>query len=106
MKQNRLFHWFRLCAVAEGISFLVLLLVAMPLKYMAGLPQAVLVVGSIHGALFVLFAALAMATKEKYSRPFKWLLMAGISSILPFGTFVMDRRWKQEEAELNVVKKA
>ena len=89
-----------MCAVAEGISFLLLLLVAMPLKYMAGLPIAVLIMGSIHGALFVLFAAMAMAAKDKYNRPFKWLVAAGVASILPLGTFVMDRRWKQEEAEL------
>jgi len=38
MKSNKLIHWFRIVAIAEGISFLVLLGIAMPLKYAAGIP--------------------------------------------------------------------
>ena len=48
-------HRFRMVAIAEGISFLVLLGIAMPLKYILDVPEAVKVVGWIHGALFVTF---------------------------------------------------
>ena len=47
----------RKISLAEGISYLLLLGIAMPLKYWAGLPLAVKIVGSIHGALFVVFCA-------------------------------------------------
>lgn len=47
----------RVVAFAEGCSYLLLLRVAMPLKYFAGLPLAVKIVGSLHGALFFLFCA-------------------------------------------------
>ncbi|MBI5370822.1 MAG: DUF3817 domain-containing protein [Sphingobacteriales bacterium] len=92
---------FRKVALAEGISFLFLLLVAMPLKYFAGLPKAVTITGSLHGILFVAFAALAWELKTRHNKDFRWLLKAGLASILPFGTFVQDREWKKEEAALS-----
>ena len=98
MKSTNLFNWFRKIAVAEGVSFLVLLLVAMPLKYMADMPMAVTIAGSIHGLLFVSFMILAYMSKEEYKKNFKWMLKAFIASILPFGTFVMDKEWKKEAA--------
>lgn len=82
----------------EGISYLLLLGVAMPLKYLAGMPMAVRVVGSIHGFLFVSFmVALAHVWKtEKWS--FKKLAQAFILSFVPFGTFYLDKQIRQEEA--------
>ena len=90
----------RLCfiGVLEGISYLVLLGIAMPLKYFAGMPLAVRIVGSIHGALFVLFfLSVAEVTIRRpwWSRDF-WF-KAAIASVLPFGTFVFDRWLKQIE---------
>jgi integral membrane protein len=90
------FQWFRKIAFAEGVSFLVLLLIAMPLKYFAGMPMAVTIVGSIHGALFVAFMILAYLVKEKYNKSIGWGLKAFIASIIPFGTFYMDKEWKEE----------
>lgn len=92
------FSWFRKIAFAEGVSFLVLLLIAMPLKYFAGLPLAVTVVGGLHGVLFVAFIILAWEVKGDYKKDFRWLIKAGLASVLPFGTFVMDKEWKKEEA--------
>ncbi len=57
---------FRMIAILEGISFLVLLLIAMPLKYMADIPQAVSVVGALHGVLFVMYALWLAVVKFKY----------------------------------------
>ncbi len=93
---NKTFHWFRKIAFAEGVSFLVLLFVAMPLKYFAGLPLAVTIVGSIHGALFVAFMVLAFLVREKYNKSLGWGFKAFIASIVPFGTFYMDREWRRE----------
>lgn len=85
--------------MAEGISFLVLLGIAMPLKYLADMPMAVTVVGGLHGALFVAFIILAYFVKDQYKKDFTWLMKASLASIIPFGTFYMDRQWKKEEAE-------
>ncbi|XYI03529.1 DUF3817 domain-containing protein [Sorangium sp. So ce1128] len=88
----------RLVAILEGVSYLLLLFIAMPLKYLAGLPLAVRVVGSAHGLLFVLFlAALLRAAVER-----RWSLgrssLAFVSSVVPFGTFVFDRSLQREIA--------
>ena len=92
---------FRKIAFFEGISFLVLLLVAMPLKYMGGIPMAVTVMGSIHGILFIAFMILAWEIKTSYKKPLSWFAKAFLASILPFGTFIADKYWKNEQAVLN-----
>lgn len=82
----------RLIGNIEGISYLVLLFIAMPLKYWADLPQAVSLVGAAHGFLFVLFLlALAHAAIAKR---FSILLVIGafVSAFIPFGTFLLDKR--------------
>lgn len=65
MKSKKLLYWFRRIAISEGISFLVLLLIAMPLKYFAHLPKAVTIAGSIHGVLFISFMILALEYKSE-----------------------------------------
>ncbi len=92
------FSWFRKIAIAEGISFLTLLFIAMPLKYLAGLPIAVLIAGSLHGLLFISFIILAFEVKGDYKKGSAWLGRAFLASILPFGTFIADKQWKKEEA--------
>lgn len=96
------FSLFRKVAVAEGISFLVLLLVAMPLKYLANWPLAVTIFGGLHGVLFIAFLVLANEVRGDYKKDFSWMARAFIASILPFGTIVMDKKWKQEEAAATV----
>lgn len=96
---KKTFAWFRKIAFAEGISFLVLLFIAMPLKYLAHIPLAVTICGSLHGVLFVAFVILTREVKSEYKKDFNWLLRAGLASIIPFGTFYMDKYWKKEEAE-------
>ena len=91
----------RVVAFVEGCSFLLLLGIAMPLKYLAGLPLAVRVVGAVHGGLFILFCvALFQAMLAA-----RWsLLRASVvfaSSLVPFGTFVIDGRLKQEDEALH-----
>jgi integral membrane protein len=96
--------WFRKVAIAEGISFLVLLLIAMPLKYFAHIPIAVTIVGSLHGILFIVFLVLAWDVKDepvvaKWKKNFAWLAICFFASILPFGTFILDKSLKKEPEE-------
>ena len=89
-------RWFRRTAKAEGISFIVLLFIAMPMKYFAGMPLAVTIVGSLHGVLFMAFIIIAREVKVDLKKNMRWLIRAFIASILPFGTFIMDKQWKKE----------
>jgi integral membrane protein len=73
-----------------------LLFVAMPLKYLAGLPLAVRIAGSIHGALFLLFLAALYRAARARTWPRRRSLAAFMSSILPFGTFVFDASLRRE----------
>ncbi|MDN4524436.1 DUF3817 domain-containing protein [Fictibacillus fluitans] len=86
---------FILIGTLEGISFLVLLAIAMPLKYFADLPMAVTIAGSLHGLFFVLYLiALAYATfKNRWSFPL--VMGALVASVLPFGPFVFDSYLKK-----------
>ena len=84
--------YFKRLGYAEGVSFLLLLFIAMPLKYMAGIPLAVSIVGAAHGFLFVAYvvAALYMAWRNRWS--FKILTLAVIASVIPFGPFLLEKR--------------
>ena len=92
----KIFSWFRKIAFAEGVSFLVLLFIAMPLKYFAGFPLAVTIAGGLHGILFITFVILAREVKSSYKKDWKWLGKALLASVIPFGTFYMDKYWKKE----------
>lgn len=95
---KKTFSWFRKIALAEGVSFLVLLLIAMPLKYFANYPMAVKIVGSLHGVLFVAFILFAFVVKSEFNKNLGWVIKAFLASVIPFGTFIMDKQWKKEEA--------
>ena len=68
----------------------------MPLKYFAGMPLAVSIAGSLHGVLFMSFIIIAREVKVDLKKDMRWLIRAFIASILPFGTFIMDKQWKKE----------
>lgn len=82
--------------IAEGISFLVLLLVAMPLKYLMNIPEAVKIMGWIHGALFITFVYFAFEMMGTLNKNFTWFLKAFAAAFIPLGTFVFDRQLKKE----------
>ena len=82
----------RLSALIEGISYLLLLFVAMPLKYMAGLPIYVTIIGGLHGALFVWYIISVMVGRDAYNFTLKQTAIALIGSLLPFGTFYADAK--------------
>jgi len=84
---------FRLLGFLEGGSFLVLLLIAMPLKYLAGMPQAVRMVGMAHGILFVAYVVIANWLADKDDWSIRQRSLACLSAVLPLGTFVFDRKF-------------
>lgn len=86
----------RLVALLEGVSFHLLLGVAMPLKYALGMPEAVRVAGGLHGALFVAFVgALAWAASER-----RWALRRSgaifAAASVPLGMFWIDATLRQD----------
>jgi len=82
----------RLLGNIEGISYLLLLGIAMPMKYFFGFPMAVKIVGMAHGVLFIAYCLL-LALQMRAN---KWNLLFGIylfvATLIPFGTFVTDRK--------------
>ena len=94
---NKKLSWLRKAGIAEGISFLVLLGIAMPLKYVLKQPMAVTIVGWAHGILFVAFLFLAWEVKTDRNKSWKWFALAFLAAILPTGTFFFDKKLKEEE---------
>lgn len=93
---------FRITALAEAVSYLLLLFIAMPLKYLWDMPFAVRIVGSIHGLLFVLFCFTLLRAWNAAKWPFSRVLALFIASLLPFVPFWMDQRvllWQKEAAQ-------
>ncbi|MFA4871088.1 MAG: DUF3817 domain-containing protein [Pedobacter sp.] len=87
---------FRKIAVAEGISYVLLLFIAMPLKYLADMPLAVKYTGWAHGLLFVLYIAFLVMAFVEYKWSFKKTAMFGVASLLPFAPFWVDKKLKEE----------
>ena len=85
----------RIIAIIEGISYLLLLFIAMPLKYMADIPMAVRICGMAHGILFVLFCWCLMDAWSKYKWKTSFAILVFISSLIPFATFWMDGKLKK-----------
>ena len=79
-------------AIAEGISTLILFGIAMPLKYMAGMPMAVTIVGSIHGFLFVVLVAMLLLAIRKVPISMKMAAAGIAAAVIPGGPFVLDRK--------------
>lgn len=90
----------RIIANIEGISYLILIGIAMPLKYLAGIPQAVRITGSLHGLFFVLYCIALAAVWRNRKWPYGKVAMAFLYSIIPFGTFYLDKQIRKEQQGL------
>jgi integral membrane protein len=82
----------RIVGIIEGVSYLVLLGISMPLKYYAQMPNAVKYNGWLHGVLFVAYGILLFIVWLQQKWTFKKFLIGGISSLIPFGTFWFDKK--------------
>ena len=87
----------RLTGFIEGLSFIVLLGIAMPLKYMAGKPEMVSIVGMAHGVLFLLYILFTILAKFQYPWSWKKILLLWVASVVPFGTFYADYKFLRFE---------
>ena len=87
---------FRKVAILEGISYVVLLGIAMPLKYFLDSPFAVKVVGWAHGALFVAYVAMLLLCWVKYKWTFTRVVFFFVASLLPIAPFYVERRLVNE----------
>lgn len=88
--QIRIFRWV---SVLEGISFLVLLFLAMPLKYFFDLPQMVRVIGMAHGLLFILYVIGAFLMYKPLNWQRQTLIIALVCSVVPFGPFYIEKKY-------------
>jgi len=88
---------FRLINKIEGYSFLLLLFVAMPLKYMAGFPIATKIAGMIHGVLFIGFIYQLIVATEEVPFSKKEAFVFFVASVLPFGSFYTEKKCKIKE---------
>ncbi|MET0410917.1 MAG: DUF3817 domain-containing protein [Polyangiaceae bacterium] len=89
-------HHLRRIGIIEGVSFLVLLGVAMPLKYLAGMPMAVKVVGWAHGLLFMVFLLALWRARQSARWPLSSVAIVFLAALLPFGPFLIDRRLRRD----------
>jgi len=94
-EQNSSLKTLTIVGYLEGTSFLLLLGIAMPLKYMMGIPEGVKYLGMAHGLLFIAYIVILMGTANKVKMPL-WAMPTGvIASVLPFGPFVFDALLKK-----------
>jgi integral membrane protein len=100
MNLSNSFQRFRLIALIEGVSFLTLLFVAMPLKYAFHYPLPVKIAGWIHGLLFVLYGIALLQVWIIQKWKFTTVLIAFLASFIPFGTFWLDNRFLKKEVSL------
>lgn len=92
---NKSLEQFRKLALAEGVSFLVLLLIAMPLKYMAEVKGVVPAIGAIHGALFLGYFIFSLMLSHRLNWSVAFWLLVLLASIVPAGTFALDFKLKK-----------
>jgi len=93
---NSAMGFFRLIGMLEGLSFLVLLGIAMPLKYYADMPLAVTWVGMAHGVLFILYILAILAVLILKQLSVGKSLLAVLAAFIPFGPFILDYRLRKE----------
>ena len=84
---------YRIIAILEGISYLALFVISMPLKYLADIPQPNQYIGYAHGFLFIAYIILSWIfwRERKWNTKVLWILM--VASLLPFGTFYIDKKY-------------
>ncbi|PQA91167.1 hypothetical protein B0A69_18095 [Chryseobacterium shigense] len=90
---------YRKTALIEGFSYLILLFIAMPLKYFLNIPEGVKYFGWIHGVLFLVFMVALVAAAIQYRWSFKRIMLYLIASVLPFVPLILDKGLKKEYSQ-------
>jgi integral membrane protein len=94
----------RYVSIAEATSFLLLLLVAMPLKYGADTPQGVQVMGPIHGVLFLAYVGLVLIVRGQLGWDAMRTVLALIAAVLPVAPYFVERYWLKPQRRPEVVR--
>lgn len=89
----------RLASILDGISYLVLLGIAMPLKYLADMPLAVRIVGSLHGVLFIALCFALLVVLRRRILSFGGCVLVFICALIPFAPFFLDRKLRHLPSE-------
>lgn len=84
---------FRIVSFLEGVSYLLLLFIATPVKYIYDNPEYVKLLGMPHGLLFMLYVAIAIVIKKDFNWSGKDLGIVLLCAIIPFGTFYVDKKY-------------
>ncbi len=91
---------FRIVSYLEGISYLLLLFVGVPLKYFADYDILVKSLGMPHGLLFILYVLLTFFIKPNFNWSNKDFFSILVASIIPFGTFYVDKKYLKNSISL------
>lgn len=86
-------RFFKIIATLEGVSFLVLLLIAMPLRSLLNMPEIVRFAGMAHGVLFIAYILMAIVLHIKLRWPVMKFLTICLASIIPLGTFYIEKKY-------------
>lgn len=92
---------FRTISLAEGASLLILLFIAMPIKYFMAIPEVVKVVGWMHGILFIVYVGMLIIVQLTQRWSFIFFVGAFLASLVPFGTFILDKHLRKKEREVS-----
>ena len=84
---------FKIISFLEGVSYILLLLVGVPLKYFGDDPILVKTLGMPHGMLFLAYIVLALLIRSKMKWDFKTTSIVLVASLLPFGTFYINKKY-------------
>jgi integral membrane protein len=85
---------FRVISYIEGLSYLILVFIAMPIKYLAENPYPVKIIGMAHGVLFILFVLFLYETMRKYAWQTSFSSKLFVYSLIPFGSFIIEKKMK------------
>jgi len=96
MENQNIIKSFRYTAIIEGISYLMLFAISMPLKYLADLGQPNKYIGYAHGFLFMLYLVLAVVLTMERKWGMKRFAVLFVASLLPFGTFYIDKKYLRD----------
>ena len=84
---------FRITALLEGVSYLLLLFIAVPIKYILDDPSYVKLLGMPHGILFMIYIFFSITGKYKYNWSYKDFFIISTASVVPFGTFYVEHKY-------------
>ena len=84
---------YRLTAFLEGVSYILLIFIAVPIKYLLNEAVYVKILGMPHGVLFILYIVFSIIAKIKYNWNFRKFLVISLASLVPFGTFYIDKKY-------------